>query len=135
MIPHPQKVSPPINRAPLGCDKSDFRMLKKSIHHDRQLIRQQNVIIHTPLKKFSPREMFKWHKILCLCLCCPVPDIAHTYIIPVVLHQRLSTIIRSIIANDDLNIGIDLCPCTFKCLLKKCGTIIRWDHNTDKRCR
>ena len=130
--PKPYKFPLCINHTALRCDKRHIGIPQKSIHHQRQLVRQQHVVIHQPLDVFALGKRVKYLMGLFLRRH-GSSHIAYARIREIVLHQLLRAVVCPKIANNDLNIGIGLCERTFKSLPKIFRTVIGHDKDADER--
>ena len=108
VLPLSQKHSIPINNAAHRRDKGYRWLAQEHIDHPRYFIRQEDIIVHAPLQELPLCQVLERHKVLCLGFRHFIPDIAHAYIILIRLHQLLGAVIRRVVTDNDLNIGIRL---------------------------
>ena len=124
----------PVNHAAYGRNQCGGWFREKGIDHERNLVRQKDVVVHAPLQVLPLRKMLERHKVLFLRLRLSVADIAHTHIRPIRLHQFLCAVIRGVVTDDHLDVRIGLGERTLERFTEIGGAVVRRDHDAHKWC-
>ena len=133
VFPQPHERPRAVDGAAYGRDKCRRRMPQKEIDHQRYFIRQEDIVVHAPLQELPLRQMLERHKVLRLGPRVFVPHIAYAQIVPVFPHQGLRPVVRTVVADDDLDVRIDLCTRALQRLAKIFRAVIGRNHNADER--